>query len=196
MLTLLHKFGKPLKVIKKNNAADENLYTQIVEGCEKSLAQLMDNYIDPLCDYVMYFTHSKDLAEEVVADVFINLWRIRKSLNIQSSLRAYLYKACRNRALDLLEKEKMHLNDDIDSFRQIRGGISPELSLNIKDLNRRIDSLISEMPHQKQIIFRMSRIDGLKYSEIAEILSISVNTVQNHMVEAVKFMAKRKVDIE
>ncbi|MDN5210434.1 RNA polymerase sigma-70 factor [Fulvivirgaceae bacterium BMA12] len=185
-----------MKVIKKYSAADENLYTEIVKGSEKALAQLMDNYIDPLCDYVMYFTHSKDLAEEVVADVFINLWRIRESLKIQSSLRAYLYKACRNRALDLLEKEKRHLSDDIDTFHQIRGGTSPELSLHIKDLSRRIDSLISEMPHQKQIIFRMSRIDGLKYSEIAEILSISINTVRNHMVEAVKFMAKRKVDIE
>ena len=185
-----------MKATKKSITVDESLFAQMVKGSEKALTQLMDNYIGPLCEYVMFFTGSKDLAEEVVADVFINIWKIRNSLSIQSSLRAYLYKSCRNRAFDLLEKEKKHFVDNIDLIPSIRGGASPEVALDVNDLTRRIDALISEMPRQKQVIFRMSRIDGLKYSEIADILSISINTVQNHMVDAVKFMGKQKVDIK
>ena len=176
-------------------ANDKKLIAGITAGNEKSLEILIDRYSEPLCNFVLQITGSKDLSEEVVADVFINLWKIKENLVIQSSLRAYLYRSCRNRALDQLYKEKKFQADGIDSFTQIKSSTSADGDLNLMELNAQIDFLISEMPRQKQQIFRMSRIDGLKYKEIAEVLSISVNTVQNHMVEAVEFMAKRKLNL-
>ena len=156
----------------------------------------MDKYAEHLGDYAFYFMGSKDLAEEVVADVFINLWKIKNSLQIRTSLRAYLYRSCKNRALDLLEKEKKHQAENIEGNDVVQDNYLPDAAIKIKELNWQIDALIRGMPHQKQLIFRMSRIDGLKYSEIADILSISINTVQNHMVAAVKFMANHRIDLE
>ena len=132
---------------------------------------------------------------EMVAYVFIKLWKIKKNLIILTSLRAYLYRSCRNRALDQLDKERKFRAEGIDSIKFLKSNISTDAELKFMELSSQIDSLIREMPKQKQQIFRMSRIDGLKYKEIAEILSISVNTVQNHMVEAVKYMAKRKLSL-
>ena len=185
-----------LKVVNTNIVNDGKLLAQIIEGSEKFLEMLMDKYSELLCNYVKQFTGSNDLSEEVVADVFINLWKIKRDLKIQTSLRAYLYRSCKNRALDILLKEKKHQAENMDDIKPIKGSNSPDADINIKELIWQVDSLISEMPQQKQLIFRLSRIDGLKYKEIAEILSISVNTVQNHMVEAVKFMANHKTNID
>ena len=60
--------------------------------------------------------------------------------------------------------------------------------VNYSELKEEIDSLIRQLPKKREMIFRMNRIDGLSYKEIAEVLSISVNTVQNQMVSAVKFL--------
>jgi len=185
-----------MKALNTNIVNDGNLFLKIIQGCEKSLEQLMDKYSEPLCNHVMLLTGSRDLSEEVVADVFISLWKVKNNLVIQTSLRSYLYRSCKNRALDVLEKEKRYQTEGIESMKPVKGDISTDTELNIKELNLHIDSLIKEMPKQKQLIFRMSRIDGLKYREIAEILSLSINTVQNHMVEAVKFMAKHKVKFD
>ena len=61
-----------------------------------------------------------------------------------------------------------------------------------EELKEDIDLLLRQLPKKRQIIFRMNRLDGLSYKEIAEILSISVNTVQNQMVEAVKFLSQQR----
>lgn len=185
-----------MKVVKVNIAQDEKILSLIIQGSERALGQLMDKYSEPLCNHVMQLTGSRDLSEEVVADVFISLWKVKNNLVIQTSLRSYLYRSCKNRSLDLLEKEKRYRTEGIESMKPLKGDISTDAELNIQELNLHIDSLIKEMPKQKQLIFRMSRIDGLKYREIAEILSLSINTVQNHMVEAVKFMAKHKVKFD
>ncbi len=185
-----------MKAQKPSSSQDERFLLQLAQGDENALRQLMDKYIDPLCNYVIQITGSKDYSQEVVADVFLNLWRIRTNIQVHSSLRAYLYRACKNRAFDLLDKESKHQSQSASELSSQKDETTPEAMLNLKELNWQIDALIRKMPQQKQLVFRLSRIDGLKYSEIAEVLSISVNTVQNHMVEAVKFMASHKSDIK
>ena len=151
----------------------------------------MDRFSQKLCAYAFQCTKSKDLAEEIVADVFIKLWQKRQDLDITASLKGFLYKLTYNRAVDLLRNEKRYANhQEISALNGLPSiGPSPDGSLNFEDLRIEIDSLISRMPAQRQFIFRLNRIEGLKYKEIADFLSISTHTVQNQMVEAIKFMS-------
>ncbi|HMF72389.1 MAG TPA: RNA polymerase sigma-70 factor [Flavitalea sp.] len=174
-----------------SNFTNQELLACIKKGDEHSLEVLIDRFSKKLCVYAFQFTKSKDFAEEIVADVFIKLWQKRNELDITTSLKGFLYKSAYNRTFDLLRNEKRFANHEeisgLSDMPSIQPG--PEGLLNLEELRLEIESLISRMPAQRQLIFRLNRIDGLKYREIAESLSISTHTVQNQMVEAIKFMS-------
>jgi RNA polymerase sigma-70 factor (ECF subfamily) len=104
-------------------------------------------------------------------------------------MKQYLYGAVRNRSFNVLRSSGIAIESLND--------VGPELTdpefdadrpLQYNELQHTIDALIDRMPERRRLIFRMSRIDGLSYQEIADILYLSIYTVQNQMVEAVKFL--------
>ncbi len=134
-----------------------------------------------------------DLAEEIVSDVFFNIWIKRNELHIHSNLHSYLFRAVRNVAINRLKMSKMTFVEiSNNNAYLIQSGNDAESHFQYKELKRELDSLINRLPTQRRRIFRLHRLDGLKYNEIAELLSISVNTVRNQMVLAVKYIESYK----
>ena len=172
---------------------DLQLIQLIKEGNDLALQVLFDKYYDTLLELAMHFLKNISLAEEVVADTFLKLWEKRETLSIQQSPKAYLLRAIKNASLNMLKKEQY-------SFRQAASkeetdSHNPESIIQYNQLFQQVDQLISEMPTQRQLVFRLNRLDGLRYKEIAELLDISVETVQKHMTQAVKFMSLHKAKI-
>ncbi|QDH80261.1 RNA polymerase sigma-70 factor [Echinicola soli] len=169
---------------------DEQLVRELQEGSEMALGKLMERYIDSLCRFSYSITGQQELAEEAVSDTFVKLWNGRERLQIRTSVRGYLYRAVRNVTLDLLRKEGKHCHlQEVDE--DALGTIDdPFKELFYSELEAQIDQLINTLPEQRAIIFRMNRLEGLKYREIADILNISVHTVQNQMVAAVQKMTE------
>ncbi|UGU15905.1 RNA polymerase sigma-70 factor [Sinomicrobium kalidii] len=166
---------------------DETLYKQLQDDREEALGILFDKYFPGLCFYSQRITGSKELAEEIVADVFIRIWENRKKTSI-GNVRSYLYTGVKNRSLQIVEKEKTHRSakrEQNDLYLQTTDHESRTIS---RESLEQVMAVIQKMPEQRRTVFLLNRINGLKYKEIAASLDISIHTVQNHMVNAVRFL--------
>jgi len=175
----------------KENLSDEFLLEQIcIHEDHPSLEQLFKRYFQPLCTFAFTFVRDHAIAEELVSDTFCTIWFNRLKLNLPEKTRPYLYKAVRNHALNHLKKNKQEYASLIEAEQIPHTGSNPDQILIFKEMWEEVNLLIDTLPEKKRIIFRMNRLEGLKYKEIAEILGLSVHTVQNHMVEAIKQLAE------
>ncbi|MHB1686199.1 MAG: RNA polymerase sigma-70 factor [Ignavibacteriaceae bacterium] len=172
------------------NIIDDELLFHIKQNDSKAFDILFKRYYHRLCSFSFQFVKNTELAEEVVSDVFLNIWLKKGEIEIRSSLKAYLYIAVRNQSLNYLKRKCPYFEDlaVVDKENKI-SKLTADHFLHYEDLKDEIESIIQKLPEKRQLIFRMNRFDGLSYKEIADILSISVNTVQNQMVKAVRFLS-------
>jgi RNA polymerase sigma-70 factor (family 1) len=139
-----------------------------------------------LFGFAKTIVQSRESAEEVVSDVFIKLWERRKELEKIENLKVYLYVATRNIAFNYLDKQKRNSTnsiDDVDAeFTSI--DFDPEQLLITADMLALIQKAIDQLPPKCKVIFKLAKEDGLKYREVAEVLNISVKTVENQLAIA------------
>lgn len=161
----------------------------------RSFEVLFRQYYQMLCSYAFRFVNDTDTAEEIVQDLFYKLWEKRTELQINSSVKSYLYTAVHNRCLKFIEHRKVENKyknyyltheSEIDSEPQNASGIN--------ELQGIIDLTIDSLPDRCGRIFRLNRFEGLKYHEIAQQLSISVKTVEANMGKALKVLRKNLKD--
>lgn len=171
--------------------SDEDLLVRVRNHDENALRELLARYYARLCEFAFTLLRRRDLAEEAVSNVFLNLWRRRETLQVNGVLRSYLFAAAGNQSLNLRKQQLRNATVWLDDVphSQLIDGARPEGDLLYKELQGEIDALIMCLPPQRQLIFRMNRIEGLRYAEIAEALGVSEHTVQNHMVQAVRQLA-------
>ena len=169
---------------------DISLFEDFKKGNKNAFDKIFHNYYENLCNFAFLFLKNSPKSEEVVADVFLNLWKKRQSIVIKTNLKAYLYRSTRNAAISDLRKEKnLHLsNEENESLRKTKLDLSPETLLIRKELCETFKDLIGLMPKQAALIFRLHKVDGMSYREIAQLLDLSIKTVENHMGRALKLM--------
>jgi len=144
-----------------------------------------------LCTYANRIVKDYEMAEELVDDVFCNVWRNRKRIRINASFRSYLLASVRNKAFDCLRKIKNRRNSALDTATEVANGQSIALEeIIFEELNQQIEGAIQALPTQCRTIFRMSRNESLRYKEIAAILGISIKTVDTQMGRALKHLRK------
>jgi RNA polymerase sigma-70 factor (ECF subfamily) len=145
-------------------------------------------YYDRLFQLAKAITKNHEVAEEIVDDVFMNIWTKRADLIQIDNLTVYLYVAIKNRSLNHISKASHILTTNIDDatieFKDIAPGIEDVIIT--ADLARTINQTVQKMPVQCQLVFKLVKEDGLKYREAAEILNISVKTVEYHIGNALK----------
>ncbi len=178
----------------------ESLLTDIVyNGSYKSFCELFRRYYNPLCSYAMRVVTYREIAEEVVSDVYMKLWKNREQIAVHTSFEAYLYRSIRNQALDYLKLKtyRPQKNDTLDSVDRISSCAdyhTPSDELCFNELYLEIEGLVNALPKQCQLIFRLNRENGLRYREIADQLQISIKTVETQMGRALKLLRKRLSD--
>jgi len=151
---------------------------------------LFHTYYKTLCRFSFRIVQDKDKAEDVVQTCFINLWEKRDSTNIQSSFKSYLYRSVYNRSINEYTRTKKNLKEDISVLNDVSSSVSddPQLMLQAKEVQEKIDLAIANMPDGCRTIFLLSREEQLSYKEIAETLQISVKTVENQMGKALRIL--------
>jgi RNA polymerase sigma-70 factor (family 1) len=163
-------------------------------ACNDQLAykDLFELYYDKLFRLALLMTRSRELSEEIVSDVFINVWRRRERIREIENLRLYLYVAVKNTSLNYLAQltKTDHVSlEDID-FEPQQPYSNPADLLITKEMNQRIYKAIQNLPPRCKIIFKLIKEDGLSYKEAAEILHLSVATVDNQLVLAIKKISR------
>lgn len=173
---------------------DTVLLKRIKEDDEAALEELFHKYYFNLCDFSFTYVRSIEIAEEVVSDVFLKIWQQRMRMRIYKNFKSYIYTATRNQSLNYIQKDqnRLEMQEEL-SEEPVISHYHPEEELIFQELENKMEFLINTLPPRRKLIFKLSRIEGFKYSEIAEILSISVHTVQNQMVEAVKELASYSI---
>lgn len=177
---------------EKVELSEQQYWQLISEGDKNAFEQVFKAYYKPLCNYACSIIKDIDESEEVVQNMFYNLWNKREAIQINSSVKSYLYRAAHNDCLNKIKHGKIKSVYAEDYKKSADAGFEDaSKALQAKELGKQINEAIASLPEQCGIVFKLSRFENLKYTEIAEQLNISVKTVENHMGKALKIMRER-----
>jgi RNA polymerase sigma-70 factor (ECF subfamily) len=171
--------------------------TQHIESLCKKISQNSDQqafkelylaYFDRLYKFAFSILHSAEFAEEAVNDVFLNIWQKRSTLKNIASLSSYLFISTKNTSFNYLSKFRKERNTSLDDVlvRFETDELTPETAFFTAEIRSEIEQAINQLPPKTKLVFQMAKVEGMKYKEIADILNISVNTIDNHIATAVK----------
>jgi len=182
-----------------NDNASENkgellLIKKIREGDEYAFEIAFLKYHAPLCRYVWKFVRSEELSKEIVQDLFTEIWESRQKLDATGHLRGFLFEVARNKALDLIQHQKI-VNDYIsEAKRQKVDSYNHNSARNgsyDQSIHKILQESIGDLPPRGRQILKLKTYEGLTYKEIAKYLDISVKTVETHMRRVLKKLRKK-----
>jgi RNA polymerase sigma-70 factor (family 1) len=156
---------------------------------EELFTSLFYSYKDRLFGYVLAMTHSRYTAEEITQEIFLKLWLCRNELFMVEKPESYLFTIAKNKTLNYLRKAQY----DEKLIAEIKNRMNPlsndvEEQLSISENSRLLNEAVTMLSPQRQLVYRLSRYQGLNHKQIAEEMQISRNTVKNHLVQALRFI--------
>jgi RNA polymerase sigma-70 factor (family 1) len=166
---------------------DEQLMKEIKADNKFAFDTLYKQYSKKLFKFGYSILKSTEETENLLQDVFLNLWENRQKVEKDASVKSYIFTIAYNSAISILRKKSKE-SQFIEYLESIQDtNMEPcDLDIEYKELSIKLDDIINELPQRQKEVYLLHKIDGLKYSEIAERLNISVNTIENHMSRALK----------
>lgn len=174
--------------------ASKELIERLIDGDHDAFATIYSSYVDKLYYFSLKLVKSTELAEELVQEVFIKIWKLRKTLNTELSFDAFLFRIVRNMAINNLKKVA-YQNRVKEEIRIGRSATiyTTEAMVAYNETLAILENVLEKLPPKRQRIYRLSRIEGLDHDTIAKTLKISKNTVKVQMVKASKFVRERMI---
>ena len=169
------------------NLLKTKTFVKIKKGDIKAFEKIFREFYPILCSFANKILKDKDKSEEIVQDVFYNIWKKKNEININVSLKSYLYKSVQNKCYQITQHKT--IEDKYKNYvknSSLNNYTTPLNNIELQEINNLIEKTLNSLPENCNKIFRMSRFEGLKYKEIAEKLSISVKTVEANMSKALK----------
>lgn len=165
----------------------DHLFQKIRSGDEAAFESLFRTLYPVLCNFAGRFFSDPAVAEEAVQEVMVRFWEKRETIQLNSSIKSYLFGAVHKHCLNLIKHEQVKSRYAQEIQAQGNGFVEPEEP---SGLQEKITDSIQRLPEERRKVFLLSREEGLKYREIAEKLNISVKTVENQMGKALQFLRK------
>jgi len=167
---------------------DYELLKMIQQDDEKAMSQLFRLYYTQVCKAISRVISDEHVVEDLAQDVFYDLWRRRKTLEINTSLRAYLKRAGVNKTLNYIRDKKIKWDDE--GKLPFMASKEPDATqvMEGQDLQKQIHSAIQSLPERCRLVFSLSRFEEMSYQQIADELEISIKTVENQMSKALKIL--------
>ncbi len=168
----------------------DQLALRIRNGDEYAFELLFRKYYVRLCGFANKFLNDPEESREIVQDVFLGLWEAREDIRPEDSLNSYLFRITRNKSINKLRRRRVEskYTEILQLVYAEKSEISPYDSLLVNELDNEISTAVGKLPVKCREIFDLSRMEGLKYNEIATILHISVKTVEAQMSRALKII--------
>jgi RNA polymerase sigma-70 factor (ECF subfamily) len=185
-------FVSPLQEGKSVNEIDSAVFLKATfeQNPGKGLELLFRRFYNPLCSHAVRFVYSKQIAEDLVSEVFFQFYRTRAYENITTSYTSYLFRSVRNECYTYMRKEFGKMDsleaseeNTISTYHQ-----QPDAEIHYNNLFLKVNEVIARLPMQCQKVFLLSRFENKKYHEIAAELHISPKTVEVHISKALKHL--------
>jgi len=173
----------------KSTERDIFLFDKIKNNNQKAFEELFNLYYQNLCDFSFLMINNKSCAEEIVADVFANIWIKRKKIKINKNVKSYLFRSTKNTTISYLRKRKNNIEIiEEDQLNVFNAGSIPDEQIINKETYLKLIKLLNIIPERSREVFILHRFNGFKYRDIAEILEISIKTVEKHMTKSLKLL--------
>ncbi len=167
---------------KQNFKNDAEAIQGMADGDTSAYRFLFDQHFSDLCNFLLIYLHSKELSEEIALEIFTFIWEKRKTLQIKSTFKSFLFSSAKNKAISLYRKEQKMMFTSIDSMQSIshEDSSSQQLMENT-ELREIINTAINKLPEKSKQIYKLAWEENLSHKEIAEQLGITPKTVENHV---------------
>jgi RNA polymerase sigma-70 factor (ECF subfamily) len=171
------------------------LLDKLKAGDQSAFTTIFSTYYRDLVIFANSFTKQIEVSEEIVQEVFVNFWDSRNQIFIKTSLKSYLLKTVQNRCIDWLRHLKIR---DKYSGMVLDNAIlmenDTENYIFHSELEKDLYKALGELPAELSKTFKMSRIDGIKYQEIAEELGVSVRTIEVRVAKVLTLLHEKLRD--
>lgn len=172
---------------------DEALLDMLQDGDQRAFKALYDRYWTPLWSYAVNAMADDDEAEDILQELFMSIWEKRTTLHINTSLKAYLYRAVLNRVIDRIDRSK-YRKTYLDDLKRTydEGTYSTEHILFEKELTERVEACVNQMPPKMRTIFSLSRFERMNHQQISDYLNVSRENV-NRQIKNALILLKRNL---
>ncbi|SFW27632.1 RNA polymerase sigma-70 factor [Cellulophaga fucicola] len=173
------------------NLREQEIVNRLKEEDPKAFKDLFDMFYMPLCVYSLKFSDSYDFSEDIVQDLFVTIWNKKIYLQVEGSIRSYLFKAVKNNTLQALKKKDRYNFEKLDAV--VESFILEEKENDIEAIEKAQKKLLQEieaLPEKSKEVFKAIVLENLKYKEVALQLGVTVNTVKTHYSRALKKLRK------
>lgn len=171
--------------------ADAEWVAAVRAGDPAAFETLFHTYHAPLCAFAYRHLGARDLAEEIVQEVFLFVWERRATWEVRTSVRSYLFTAVRNAAMSYLRHERVvrRREPEVRELHQAHRA-SPETEAIDAEIAVAVRKAVSQLPARCRLVFTLNREQGLTYAEIADVLGISPRTVEVQIGRALKSLRR------
>jgi len=168
----------------------KDIFKKLSESPDRSLYNyFFDKYYPKLIWFALIFVKQHCVAEEIVSDVMLNIFKKRDKLANSDNVEGYIFISVKNQSLKYLRKNKRHVyfdNFESEADLLMSTSVSPEFVYIENEFHQIIKSTIDSLPPKRKLVFRLIKEEGLKYNDVAKLLDLSVKTVETHMGLALK----------
>ena len=177
--------------LSKDNITQE-LLTRLKNGDLLAFDQVYELYSHKLFSFVFKILKNETEVDDIVQEVFVKIWESRHKLEDYKLLNSYIFTIAYNNSIDLIRK-RISNNKYVEHLKNSATiNFAPSIisQIEFNELNIHVGKLIANLPDRQKQVYLLHREEGFTYPEIAKKLRISKNTVENHMVKALKYMRK------
>ena len=177
-----------MKLIEDNITQD--LLTRLKNGDILAFDQIYTMYSHKLFSFVFNILKNESEVDDIVQEVFVKIWESRGKLVDYKLLNSYIFTIAYNNSIDLIRK-RINNNKYLEHLKYSASiNLTPNIvsQIEFNELKNQVDKLIAKLPDRQKQVYLLHKEEGLTYPEIAEQLGISKNTVENHMVKALKYL--------
>jgi len=173
----------------KLNADSQFLINRLKQGEESAYELLFNEFYRVLTVYANKYVRDIETAKEIVQDLFVHLYEKRENLDINSSLKSYLFRSTHNRCINYINAQKIRIQHAEYVFKTADATENIlEQEVNKTELEQALFTAINQLPPKCQSIFKMNRFEGLSNTEIAEKLKLSKRTVETQISKALRIL--------
>ena len=161
---------------------------------KQNFTQLFNTWYQPLCQFAYRYTKDTQASEDIVQNIFVELWQNRTRLGILRSPKNYLYIATRNGCISYLRKEKRGQDTIAHAELELEFPVDPDKGMDLVFRQTRLKKAIDRLPRKMREVFLLNKMEGLTFTEIAKYLDRSPKTIEKQVARALKLLKENLAD--